>query len=148
MNQSKKSKNILGSNLEPCSFQPMTGYARNGYCETIEGDYGDHLVCAKMDQPFLDFTKSKGNDLSSVVKEGDKWCLCQKRWQQAYDAGFAPQVIKKATNRAVKKSIQRKIKEGMKGGRKSVKTRKYKRKNYSNKKTLSLRNFFSFFFPK
>ncbi len=146
MNQSKKSKNILGSNLEPCSFQPMTGYARNGYCETIEGDYGDHLVCAKMDQPFLDFTKSKGNDLSSVVKEGDNWCLCQKRWQQAYDAGFAPQVIKKATNRAVKKSIQRKIKEGMKGGKRKTKTRKYRKKNSSHKKNQGLLGFFSSFF--
>ena len=146
MNKSKKLKNIVGSELEPCSFQPMTGYARNGYCETIEGDYGDHLVCAKMDQPFLDFTKSKGNDLSSVVKEGDNWCLCQKRWQQAYDAGFAPQVIKKATNRAVKKSIQRKIKEGMKGGKRKTKTRKYRKKNISHKKNQGLLGYFSSFF--
>ena len=147
MNQSKKLKNILGTELEVCSLQPVTGYARDGYCRPIEGDYGDHLVCATMDQKFLDFTKRKGNDLSSVVKDGENWCLCQKRWQQAYDAGYAPHVIKKATHKAVKPNIQKKIKEGLKGGKKSKKTRKYKRKkNTSRKKNHGLLGFFSSFF--
>lgn len=149
MNKSKKLKNILGTELEACSFQPITGYARDGYCRPIEGDYGDHLVCATMDKSFLDFTKSKGNDLSSVVKDGDKWCLCQKRWQQAYDAGYAPQVVKEATHKAVKQNIQKKIKEGMRGGKNFKKTRKYRRKNNaSRKKKHTLRDFFSFLIPK
>ena len=62
----------------------MTGYYRNGFCETGYDDFGTHTVCAKMDKKFLDYTASKGNDLSSVVKPGQKWCLCEYRWNQAY----------------------------------------------------------------
>ena len=72
-------KNILGTTLKPCSINPLTGFNRSGYCMTGEKDLGTHTVCAKMDQDFLDYTASKGNDLSSVVEEGDRWCLCQNR---------------------------------------------------------------------
>ena len=62
----------------------MTGFYRNGYCMTGIDDKGTHTVCAKMDKSFLDYTKSKGNDLYSVVKPGDKWCLCQNRWNEGF----------------------------------------------------------------
>lgn len=104
-------KNIMGSDLEPCSFNPITGYTRTGYCEHHNEDYGSHYVCAKMNKEFLDFTKSKGNDLSSVVKSGENWCLCQNRWMQAYNAGKAPKVIKKSTNIKTRKEVKNIIKK-------------------------------------
>jgi len=104
-------KNIMGSYLEPCSFNPMTGYTRTGYCEHHSSDVGSHYVCAKMNKKFLDFTKSKGNDLSSVVKSGENWCLCQNRWMQAYNAGKAPKVIKKSTNIKTRKEVKNIIKK-------------------------------------
>jgi uncharacterized protein (DUF2237 family) len=82
------SKNVFGENLMLCSSSPMTGYYRNGCCETGEDDRGTHTVCAVMTEEFLTFSKSKGNDLSTPrpewnfpgLKPGDKWCLCASRW--------------------------------------------------------------------
>lgn len=90
--------NILGKKLQVCGENPMTGYYRDGYCKTDISDKGTHTVCSEVDDEFLEFTKSKGNDLS-FLKSGDKWCLCANRWKEAYDEGVAPKVIKNATNK-------------------------------------------------
>ena len=90
----------------PCGTEPMTGFFRDGCCNTGFMDTGTHTVCAVMSDEFLSFTKSKGNDLSTPIpkynflglKAGDKWCLCVKRWKEALDAGVAPKVILEATN--------------------------------------------------
>ena len=108
-------KNIYNNPLKPCSFNPLTGYHRDGYCRPSKNDIGKHLVCAKMDNRFLNYTKSEGNDLSSVVKAGEKWCLCEDRWKEAYDANKAPEVIKNATHRNTKDDVREIIiKEGFK----------------------------------
>ena len=90
--------NILDEPLQICGENPMTGYFRDGYCKTDKTDEGTHTVCSEMNNEFLEFTKSKGNDLS-MLKSGDKWCLCANRWKEAYDEGVAPKVIKNATNK-------------------------------------------------
>ena len=99
-------KNVLGSKLEVCSLQPMTGFYRNGCCETDEKDMGRHTVCAEVTAEFLEFSKSVGNDLSTPrpefdfrgLVEGDLWCLCASRWQQAFESGKAPNVKLSSTN--------------------------------------------------
>ena len=99
-------KNVLGTELECCCNDPMTGFYRDGFCRTGKGDHGVHTVCAVMTEEFLAFSKAAGNDLSTPVpqyqfpglKPGDKWCLCATRWQEAYDAGKAPQVVLEATH--------------------------------------------------
>ena len=123
-------KNILNKKLEPCSFQPLTGYKRDGYCSPMIGDYGNHLVCAKVNKKFLDFTASKGNDLRSVVKNKDNWCLCQNRWLEAYKSKAAPTVIKKATSNYIRQDIKdiilkKKAKESTR--MKSMKNKKQKK---------------------
>ena len=90
--------NILDEPLQICGKTPMTGYYRDGYCKTGSSDEGTHTVCSEVDDEFLEFTKSKGNDLS-MLKSGDRWCLCANRWKEAYDEGKAPKVIKNATNK-------------------------------------------------
>lgn len=108
-------ENIKNKPLEVCSLNPITGYNRDGYCRPMEGDYGSHLVCAKMDKDFLDFTASKNNNLRSVVKEGSNWCLCQDRYYEAYLENKQPKVIKNATYKNlkphVKKAIMKKTKK-------------------------------------
>ena len=109
----KKQKNVLGSELIKCSLVPLTGFFRNGYCETDKSDKGSHVVAAVMNSNFLNFTKAMGNDLSSPnllynfpgLKEGDRWCLCALRWKEAYEAGFAPYVILEATHEKALKYI-------------------------------------------
>ena len=101
-----KYKNILNDTLKVCSNNPITGYTRNGYCVTDKRDRGNHLVCAKMDKRFLDFTASKGNNLRNVVKEGDNWCLCQERWLESYNHFKQPKVIESATNQKTRKNIR------------------------------------------
>ena len=113
-------KNILGKKIKKCSTKPMTGFYRDGYCMTGAEDLGTHTVCAKMDQRFLDYTAGKGNDLSGVVKSGDKWCLCEYRWLQAHKDGKAPKVIKSATNARTDSKITKQIKK-QKGGERSTK---------------------------
>ena len=105
--------NVLGTELQPCSIDPMTGFYRNGCCHTGPQDTGRHLVCAIMTQSFLDFTKSKGNDLSTPIPHynfpglspGDKWCLCALRWKEAYEAGYAPPVVLEATHQGALKYV-------------------------------------------
>ena len=103
-------KNMLNKKIKVCSTKPMTGFYRDGYCMTGQEDRGTHTVCAKMDKQFLDYTSSKGNDLSSVVNPGQKWCLCEYRWQEAFKDGKAPKVDMKATNMRTKKHIRNNIK--------------------------------------
>ena len=98
--------NVLGDELQPCSYDPMTGYYRTGCCENRGDDPGMHVVCAVMTEEFLAFSKSRGNDLSTPaphygfpgLKGGDQWCLCASRWQEAFEAGCAPQVVLEATH--------------------------------------------------
>ena len=99
-------KNILGTELISCSFDPLTGYFRNGYCQTDDRDKGSHVVASVMSEKFLKFTKSVGNDLSTPnpifnfpgLKSGDRWCLCALRWKEAYEVGSAPFVILESTH--------------------------------------------------
>ena len=99
-------KNVLGSDLQSCCFDPLTGYFRDGFCRTREDDYGTHVVCARMTEEFLTYTKAKGNDLSAPLpaynfpglKQGDQWCLCVSRWKEAMLNGVAPSVILESTH--------------------------------------------------
>tara|TARA_Y100000591_G_C21732631_1_gene644953 strand:- start:306 stop:1124 length:819 start_codon:yes stop_codon:yes gene_type:complete len=113
-------KNILGTNINICSTNPMTGFYRDGYCMTGEDDKGTHTVCAKMNKRFLEYTKSKGNDLSSVVKPGQQWCLCEYRWQEALKDGKAPIVDMKATNMRTTSTIRKQIKKFSKINKKNA----------------------------
>lgn len=102
-------RNVLGGELEPCSHSPLTGFFRNGCCETGPEDVGMHTVCAVMTADFLIYSKSVGNDLTTPRPEfgfpglnpGDRWCLCAPRWKQALDAGMAPEVVLEATHEEV-----------------------------------------------
>lgn len=106
MTTRRGSKNVLGTVLQTCSADPMTGWFRDGCCETQSADRGRHLVCAVMTAEFLMFSKAKGNDLSTPrpeysfpgLKAGDQWCLCLDRWKEAHAAGCAPQVVLEATH--------------------------------------------------
>lgn len=99
-------KNIFGQPLIPCSTEPMTGFYRDGCCNTGDEDRGVHTVCVELTEEFLEFSKSCGNDLSTPIpqfgfdglKPGDKWCLCAARWVEALRSGKAPKVILEATN--------------------------------------------------
>lgn len=100
------SKNVLGGPLLACSFDPLTGFFRDGCCTTDLQDRGSHVVCAKVTQAFLDFSLALGNDLVTPRPEfrflglqpGDRWCLCVKRWQEALQAGVAPPVVLESTH--------------------------------------------------
>ncbi|MGG6296427.1 DUF2237 family protein [Leptolyngbya sp. AN02str] len=102
------SKNVLGSALQPCCMSPVTGFYRNGSCETGPTDYGTHVICAQVTEEFLRYTKAQGNDLSTPMpaydfpglKAGDRWCLCASRWKEALDDGIAPPVILESTHSA------------------------------------------------
>jgi hypothetical protein len=109
-----KQKNVFGDDLEECSVKPLTGYFRDGCCNTDSGDFGLHVVCAEVTEQFLEFSKSSGNDLSTsnpdvgfpALKPGDRWCLCADRWKEALDAGVAPPVILSSTNEKVLEIIE------------------------------------------
>lgn len=100
------SLNVFGEPLIACSTSPMTGFYRNGCCETDAEDRGTHTVCAVMTKEFLEFSLAQGNDLISPrplwqfpgLKAGDRWCLCAGRWIEAYKAGKAPKVVLEATH--------------------------------------------------
>jgi uncharacterized protein len=102
----KPARNVLGAPLESCSFKPLTGFFRDGCCDTSREDAGSHTVCVVMTAEFLAFSMAQGNDLSTPVPEygfpglkpGDRWCLCAPRWQEALAAGRAPRVALKATH--------------------------------------------------
>jgi len=97
--------NVLGTELQSCSDEPLTGFWRDGCCNTGPEDVGVHSVCCRVTEEFLDFSLSQGNDLLTAVpgsfpglKPGDQWCLCAPRWQQALEAGAAPDVVLEATH--------------------------------------------------
>lgn len=102
----KPQKNVLGGELKSCSEQPMTGFFRDGCCNTGPHDTGAHTVCAELTAEFLQFSKDAGNDLSTPRPEfafpglnpGDRWCLCAARWVEAFEAGAAPRVVLEATH--------------------------------------------------
>ncbi len=101
-------KNVLGTDLKSCSQDPMTGFYRNGCCDTGSDDMGVHIVCIVATADFLAFSRSRGNDLSTPMPQfafpglvpGDRWCLCMSRWVEALEAGVAPQVVLEATHAA------------------------------------------------
>ena len=103
----RQARNVLGGILQSCSERPLTGFFRNGCCETSPQDLGSHTVCAVMTAEFLAFSRSRGNDLSTPrpewgfpgLKPGDRWCLCAPRWQEALETGHAPRVVLQATER-------------------------------------------------
>lgn len=98
--------NVLGGPLAACSFSPLTGYFRDGCCNTDENDHGTHVVCAKVTAEFLEYSLARGNDLVTPrpahrfagLKPGDRWCLCALRWKEALSAGVAPPVFLEATH--------------------------------------------------
>ncbi len=98
-------RNVLGGPLELCSTTPLTGFFRNGCCETGPEDVGSHTVCVVLTAEFLEFSKGIGNDLSTPrpdlgfggLKPGDRWCLCAPRWQEAFEQNAAPRVVMRAT---------------------------------------------------
>ena len=102
----RPSRNALGGALETCSTRPVTGFFRNGCCDTGAEDVGNHTVCVVMTAEFLAFSKARGNDLSTPVPDfgfpglvpGDRWCLCAPRWQEALEANSAPRVVLRATH--------------------------------------------------
>ena len=101
-------RNVFGEPLESCSDDPLTGFFRDGCCNTSDEDFGRHTVCTLVTREFLDFSRSRGNDLSTPHEEfgfpglrpGDRWCLCAARWQEALEAGAAPRVVLRATHAA------------------------------------------------
>ncbi len=112
-------RNVLGEPLEPCSFDPVTGFYRNGSCSTGEEDLGCHAVCIQATAEFLEFSRQAGNDLSTPMlefgfpglKPGGRWCVCAPRWKEALDAGFAPPIFLRATHQAALKYVTRSILE-------------------------------------
>ncbi len=99
-------RNVLGTPLEMCSIDPLTGFTREGSCKVTADDYGVHGVCVEVTEDFLEFSKAKGNDLSTPspmsgfngLQPGDRWCLCAARWREALEHGAAPQVNLAATH--------------------------------------------------
>ena len=99
-------KNVLGTELAPCSYDPLTGYFRDGCCNTDASDHGSHLICVRVTAEFLHFSKAAGNDLVTPLPQhrftglepGDRWCLCALRWREALEAGVAPPVVLEATH--------------------------------------------------
>ncbi len=101
-----KAKNVLGTDLQTCSTSPMTGFYRDGCCNTGAQDHGLHLVCCVMTADFLEFSAERGNDLSTPIpaygfpglEPGNRWCLCVLRWKEALEAGMAPKVRLESTH--------------------------------------------------
>ena len=106
--------NVLGEPLVPCSTQPLTGFFRDGCCNTAPEDRGLHAVCTRVTAEFLEFSRSRGNDLTTPMPEfgfpglkpGDQWCLCAARWQEALEAGAAPRVVLQATHAAALRVVK------------------------------------------
>jgi uncharacterized protein len=105
----RRAKNVLGTEIQECSLDPLTGFYRDGCCNTGAEDLGLHTVCAEMTDEFLKFSKKCGNDLSTPnesygfpgLKPGDRWCLCVLRWKEALEADMAPRVVLNATHMSV-----------------------------------------------
>lgn len=106
--------NVLGEPLLSCSEDPMTGFYRDGCCNTGPEDFGRHVVCVRVTAEFLEFSRSRGNDLTTPnedfgfpgLRPGDQWCLCAARWQEALEAGVAPRVVLQATHAAALRIVK------------------------------------------
>lgn len=109
------SKNVLGGPLLACSYDPLTGFLRDGCCRGFDEDPGSHTVCARVTDEFLRFSAACGNDLSTPrpeyrfrgLRAGDRWCLCAARWLEAYEAGVAPPVVLEATDERALRIVPR-----------------------------------------
>jgi hypothetical protein len=109
MSTGSAARNALGEPLQLCGLTPKTGYLRDGHCRTRPDDLGSHVVCAQVTDAFLVFSRERGNDLTTPVpaydfpglKDGDRWCLCAMRWQEALEAGVAPPIFVQATHERV-----------------------------------------------
>lgn len=101
-----EARNVLGTQLVPCSYDPLTGWWRDGCCHTDENDHDSHVICARMTMEFLNFSMERGNDLITArpaarfrgLKPGDRWCLCALRWKEAMEEGYAPPVVLESTH--------------------------------------------------
>lgn len=99
--------NVTGEPLAPCGTDPVTGFFRDGHCNTCSEDHGSHTVCVEVDEAFLQYTRFAGNDLSTPnpaaafpgLKPGDRWCLCASRWLQAHENGMAPRIFMNSTHK-------------------------------------------------
>lgn len=108
MTEPASARNVLGGPLVACSYDPLTGFFRDGCCSTGPQDVGSHTVCARVTAEFLAYSGSRGNDLSTPrpeyrfrgLKPGDRWCVCASRWMEAWKAGVAPPVVLEATHEA------------------------------------------------
>jgi uncharacterized protein (DUF2237 family) len=106
-------RNVFGDELAPCGGEPTTGYLRDGYCRDVDGDVGEHTLCAVVTAEFLRYSRDRGNDLITPRPEfdfpglepGDRWCLCVGRWVEAVEAGVAPPVVLEATNESVLRAV-------------------------------------------
>jgi uncharacterized protein (DUF2237 family) len=109
--------NVFGEMLESCSEAPMTGFFRDGCCNTSDQDAGSHTVCIQVTAGFLEFSRFRGNDLSTPrpefgfpgLKPGDRWCLCAERWREAHAAGMAPRVYLKGTHQRALEVVPLKV---------------------------------------
>ncbi len=107
-------KNVLGGDLQACCNELSTGFFRNGRCDTDESDIGMHTVCAKVTREFLDYSKTRGNDLTEPyppadfpgLKPDDRWCLCVHRWIEALEAGLAPKIYLQSTHSSVLEHVE------------------------------------------
>ena len=112
-------RNVLGGELQPCSFDPQTGFFRDGHCHTCPEDVGCHAVCVQVDARFLEYSQRAGNDLSTPMpqfgfpglKPGDRWCVCASRWKQALDEGFAAPILLRSTHEAALQFVPRSVLE-------------------------------------
>ncbi|HEY0268300.1 MAG TPA: DUF2237 domain-containing protein [Methyloradius sp.] len=106
-------RNVLGTELQICSVKPLTGFTRNGCCDTGPEDTGSHTICAEVTEEFLVYSRAQGNDLRTPrpeynfdgLKPGDRWCLCAARWNEAAEAGYAPPVVLEATHEQALKIV-------------------------------------------
>ena len=115
--ENKEQNNVFGEKLKVCGCNPLTGWYRDGFCKYDENDMGNHSICCVMNNSFLKYSKSQGNDLITPMpiysfpglKEGDHWCICLDRWRQALLDGLAPKVILESTNIIVLESVSLEI---------------------------------------
>ncbi len=112
-NELANALNVLGTALVPCSYDPLTGYFRDGCCNTDASDLGSHLICVRVNAEFLAFSSARGNDLVTPqpqyrfagLQPGDRWCLCANRWREALEAGCAPPVVLESTHASALKFV-------------------------------------------
>lgn len=100
-------KNLNNKTLKLCNLKPLTCFNRDDYCKSVLNDYGNHLICAKMNEKFLNYSAKRGNNLYNVVKPNHKWCICQNKYLEALQKGKAPKLIKNATYKYINSKIKK-----------------------------------------